>query len=131
MTRFLENSNNFDIENVLEETTDNWFDGIIIYKIIEIKDNEIVSISNKYMIKFKLNKKNKYLLEGDFQRPNILKINENEFATSYIDAIHFWDYSNYCTEIKKIENCSKFKSINYKCLLNDDLFYVGGKWYEI
>ena len=63
MTRFLENSNNFDIENVLEETTDNWFDGIIIYKIIEIKDNEIVSISNKYMIKFKLNKKNKYLYE--------------------------------------------------------------------
>ena len=40
----LHKNNKFEIEQVLEEQTDDCFDPNIIYKIIEVKENELLSI---------------------------------------------------------------------------------------
>ena len=41
-------NNTFEIEQVLEEQTDNYSDPYFVVKKIEVKENELLSISSKY-----------------------------------------------------------------------------------
>ena len=87
--------------------------GTSVYKVIEIRENELISVSSdKTMKKWEL-KNNKFectktiTFQNSNNNCNILKINENEFVTSsYGDkCLKFWnsnDYSNIST-INNIE----------------------------
>ena len=100
-----------------------------VYKIIEIKENELISISlDKTMKIWKLNNENKFecittiYFQNSESSCNILRLNENEFVTSsYEDKyIKFWNSNNYSNiaTINNIESCWTWKNM---CLLENDL----------
>ena len=117
------------IEQTIEEHN-NW-----VYKVIEIKENELISVSyDKTMKIWELNNENKFelLLTITFQNLesncNILKLNENEFVTSSCGdkCIKFWnsnDYSNIIT----IDNIEIEWTLKTMCLLENDLLCIGGE----
>ena len=120
----------YQIEQTLQSHTN------YVMKIIEIKENILISIScDKTMKIWKLNNENKFecFKTINFQNSensycNILKLNENEFVTSsYNDkCIKFWDsndYSNIATINQDIESISTRKNM---CLLENDLLCIGG-----
>ena len=96
--------NNYDIIQVLKEHSD------YVYKMIEIKKNEYISISKdtKYVI-WKINNSNKlyYIQSIKYNdrrdSSNFIKINDNEFAISILneDFIQFWNANTY-TIITKV-----------------------------
>jgi WD40 repeat protein len=103
-------------------------------KVIEIKENELLSVSYDNTMKiWKVNNENKFecFKTINFQNSekscNILKINENEFVTSSESdkCIKFWkeiDISN----ISIIHNIENSYTWNNMCLLEDDILCVGG-----
>ena len=105
-----------------------------VYKIIEIKENELISISyDKTMKIWKLNNENKFeciktiTFQNSESSCNILKLNENEFVTSsYEDkCIKFWNSNDY-SNITTINNIELEWTLKTMCLLEDDILCVGG-----
>ena len=75
-----------------------------VYKVIEIKENELISVSSDKTMKiWKLNNENKFecyktiTFQNSESRCNILRLNENEFVTSsyYDECIKFWNSNDY------------------------------------
>ena len=106
-----------------------------IFKVIEIRDNELISISyDKIMKVWILDKDKKFFCKLNiyFQKNNswcnILKLNENEFVTSSVfdKNITFWNSNNY--SINKIFINIETASDTRKnmCLLQDNILCVGG-----
>ena len=104
-----------------------------VHKVIEIRENELISVSydKTYKIWEKKNDKYESKKSVTFQNSNsdcnILKLNENEFATSsYSDKnLKFWnsnDYSNIAT-LNNIEANWPSRSL---CLIEEDILCVGG-----
>ena len=104
-----------------------------IYRVIEIQENELISVSfDKNMKIWLLNneKQFEFIKTINFQNSesecNYLKLNNNEFAvSSYRDKfIKFWKLNDYSfITINDIENY--FLSQNM-CLLDDNILCVGG-----
>ena len=104
-----------------------------VWNVIEIRDNELISVSlDNTMKKWEI-KNNKFECTKtiNFQNSgyycNILKINENEFVTSSKEdkCIKFWnsnDYSNIAT-INNIEVEWCFRTL---CMINKNVLCVGG-----
>ena len=118
----------------IEQTLIGHYDSVC--KVIEIKQNELISISYDGIMKiWILNNKNKFECISNiiFQKKgwtpycNILKLNNNEFATSsYIDEyIKFWNSNNYSNIITLYNIINTWTQENM-CLLNDNLLCVGG-----
>ena len=106
-----------------------------VYKAIEIKENELISLSyDKTMKIWKLNNENTFecFLNVFFQYYNsycnILKINENEFVTSSCSdsCLKFWNAKNY-KNIATINSISLEWTYDLMCILDNDLLCVGGK----
>ena len=105
-----------------------------VCNVIEIKDNELISLSHDHTMKkweIKNNDKFECTKTTTFQNSNsqcnILKINENEFVTSSCGdkCIKFWnsdDFSN-ITTINNIESDWTSKIL---CIIDDDILCVGG-----
>ncbi len=126
--KLLEN-NKYQIEQYLKGHTN------YVYKVIEIKKNELISISyDKKMKIWKPNTLNQFecIKDIDFMNNNgscdILKLNENECVTSlYTEkCLKFWntDYSNIAT-LSNIVNGSETRQ-NLCLIENDILCVVGG-----
>ena len=105
-------------------------------KIIEIKENELISISlDKTMKIWNLNNENKFecIKSINFQNSencaDIYKLNENEFITSSFDDkyIKFWNSNNY-SNITTINNIVSSWTWKNMCLLENDLLCVGGSY---
>ena len=105
-----------------------------IMKVIEIKDNELISISgDKEMKIWILNKDNIFecitniIFQDEISTSNIFKLNQKEFVTySFIEEnLKFWNSNNYSiiTFIKNIELFGIFQTM---CSLNNDILYVEG-----
>ena len=104
-----------------------------VWNVIEIRDNELVSVSyDKTMKKWEI-KNNKYEctktinFQNNQSHCNILKLNENEFVTSSCGdkCLKFWnsnDYSNIAT-INNVETEWAFRTL---CIIDDDILCVGG-----
>ena len=107
-----------------------------VYKVIEIKENELISVSyDKTMKIWKINNENKFeciktiTFQNTSSMCNILKINKNEFVTSstYDKCIKFWNsyyYSNNST-ITSIEIEWTYQTM---CLIEDDILCIGGNY---
>ena len=118
----------YKVEQSLDEHSD------FVYKIIEVKKNKFVSISKDKSMRIwelKDNNEFKYIKRIIYQNKNsssnILKINDNEFATSSFGNdwnISFWNSNNY-TLIKRFE-IQTYWSRKNMCLLDDDTLCVGG-----
>ena len=117
---------NYQIEQVLKE----YYDTFI--KVIEIKENELISISyNGKMKIWILNNEYKFecittiIFQIYESWSNILKLNEKEFVTLSCDekCIKFYNSNNYFNFLI-INNLEM--NIECVCLLNNDLFCVGG-----
>ena len=122
--------NKYKIEQTLKGHIDS------VYKIIEIKENELISISrDKTMKIWILNKDNKFenitniYFQNSMSVCNILKLNEKEFITSSYDDkyIKFWNIKNY-SNIITIYNINSSRSYKNMCLLDDDLLCIGGDY---
>ena len=105
-----------------------------VYKVIEIKNNELISISwDKTMKIWILNNKKLFecistiYFQNSCSSCNILKLNENEFVTSscYDKSIKFWNSENY-SNISTINNIETDWPVKNLCLLDDDILCVGG-----
>ena len=104
-----------------------------VWNVIEIRDNELISVSyDKTMKKWEL-KNNQFectktiTFQNSNSYCNILKLNDNEFVTSADNnkCIKFWnsnDYSNIST-INNIECDWTFRNM---CKLDDDILCIGG-----
>ena len=104
-----------------------------VRNVIEIRDNELISVSrDKTMKKWEL-KNNQFectktiTFQNSNSYCNILKLNDNEFVTSSDSdkCIKFWnsnDYSNIST-INNIECDWTFRNM---CKLDDDILCIGG-----
>ena len=111
-----------------------------IFKIIEIKNNELISISEDGVMKVWILNNNKLfenILNIKCQKwsyCNILKLNKKEFVTLNINGkfLKFWNSNNY-TFINMINNIQSTSTLNSMCLLNDNLLCIGGikKFYLI
>ena len=104
----------------------------LVWNVIEIRDNELVSVSyDKTMKKWEI-KNNKYECTKtiNFQNSNsycyILKINENEFVTSsYGDkCLKFWNLNDY-SNISTINNIESNWSSRILFLIKEDILCVG------
>ena len=119
--------NNYDVIQVLKEHRD------YVYKMIEIKENEYISISKdtKYAI-WKINTLNKfyYLQSIKYndrrESSNIIKINDNEFAISILNEnfIQFWNASTY-TIITSVNLRANWPRKNM-CLITREILGVCG-----
>ena len=121
--------NKYQIDQILKDHTEG------ARKIIEIKENELISVSyDKTMKIWKLNNENKFECKKTITFQNqksccsILKLNEKEFVTSSCDEkiIKFWkseDYSN----IINIGDIETFWGSQILCLINDDILCIGSK----
>jgi len=124
------NENKYQIEQTLIGHTGD------VLKAIEIKKNELLSISRDRLIKiWIINDKNYYIniLNIIFQYSyfsicNILKLNDKEFVTSstHDECIRFWNSNNY-SYIISINNILSYSyCFQNMCLLENDLLCVGG-----
>ena len=104
-----------------------------VYNVIEIRENELISVSyDKIMKKWEL-KNNKFECTKtiNFQNSNshcnILKINENEFITSYSEdkCIKFWNSNDY-SNIASINDIESDWTSRNMCKLDDDILCIGG-----
>ena len=118
----------YQIEQILEGHT------FWIFKVIEIKENELISISfDKTMKIWKLNKKNKFecittiIFQNKNSNCNLLKLNEKEFVTSSCqdECLKFWNLNNYSL-ITYIDNIKTPWPLKTLSLLANDILCVGG-----
>ena len=117
----------YQIDQILEGHTNQ------VEKIIEIKENELISVSfDKNMKIWKLNNENKFNcyktinFQNSESNCNILKLNKNEFVTSsWADKnLKFWNL-NY-TNIFVMNNIESIWTRKNMCLLEDDILCIGG-----
>ena len=104
-------------------------------KIIEIKENLLVSVScGKEMKVWKKDDKNRNLVyvkdvpfQNDFSCCNIIKLNDNEFATSSVKdkCIKFWNSNNF-DNFKIINNIETHWCLKTMCLIDEDILCVAG-----
>ncbi len=124
------NNNKYKIKQILIGHTRD------VMKVIEIKTNELISISSDNTIKiWILNHKKKYdcILNIIFQSNyslycNIIKVNNKEFITlsGSNNNIKFWNLNNY-SYITTINNIITFSVFCENiCLLEEDLLCIGG-----
>ena len=131
------NDNKYNIEQKLTGHS------IYVFRAIEIRNHELISISNDKTMKiWKLNN-NKYECtntiifqnsnSNSYNYCNVLKVNEDEFVTySQLDkCLKFWNSNNY----SNVSTINNIESIQYKvfplCKLDDDIFCVGGKGFYL
>ena len=104
-----------------------------VYNVIEIRENELISVSyDKTMKKWEL-KNNKYectktiTFQNSESYCNILKINENEFVTSSQSdkCLKFWNSDDY-SNIETINNIETYWTFNLLCMIKEDILFVGG-----
>ena len=104
-----------------------------VMNVIEIRENELISVSyDKTMKKWEI-KNNKYECTKtiNFQNTNsecnILKLNENEFVTSANNdkCIKFWNSNDY-SNISTINNIESNWTYRILCKLDDDILCIGG-----
>ncbi len=121
--------NKYQIDQILKDHSDG------ARKIIEIKDNELISVSyDKTMKIWKLNNENKYeciksiIFQNQKSCCSILKLNEKEFITSSCEEkiLKFWNSDDY-SFIDNIKDIETFWGPQILCLINDDILCVGGK----
>ena len=123
----LKGEDKYEIEQILKGHK-NW-----VMKVIEIRENELISIStDKSMKIWILNKEKKFecittiKFKYKYSFSNILKINEKEFVTSSLsDGLKFWNSNNYSI-IAFINNIEMYWTLKTMCLLNDNILCVGG-----
>ena len=105
-----------------------------VYNVIEIRDNELISVSyDKTMKKWEL-KNNQFectktiTFQNSNNNCNILKLNDNEFVTSsvYDKCIKFWNSNDY-SNISTINNIECDWTSRNMCKLDDDILCIGGK----
>ena len=104
-----------------------------VRNVIEIRENELVSISRDNTIKkWEIKNDNKFectdtkTFQSSNSHCNILKINENEFVTSSCGdkCLKIWNYNNFSyVEVKNIETDKASRTL---CIIGDDLLCVGG-----
>ena len=101
--------------------------------MIEIRENELISVSyDKTMKKWEL-KNNKFectktiTFQNSNSSCNIFKINENEFVTSsYGDkCLKFWNSNDY-SNITTINNIETDWTRSILCMIKEDILCVGG-----
>ena len=105
-----------------------------VYKAIELKQNEIISISNDKTMKIWVfdNKEELKCITNinlsNSNECNIIKLNEKEFAVLFFNdkCIKFWNVNNY-TLITTINDIESSSSLNNMCLLESDILCIGGK----
>ena len=106
-----------------------------VWNIIELRENELISVSfDKTMKKWEIKNDNKYECTKsiNFQNSesacNIIKINENEFATSSCGdkCLKFWNSNDYLN-IATINNIETELTSGSLCKLNENILCVGGK----
>ena len=117
----LKDDNKYEIEASLESHKNT------VLNAIEIKENKIISISlDKTMKIWDLtNFQNIETIENICN--NILKINENEFITSYSEdkCIKFWNSEN-LQNTKIIKDINVTDVVRSMCLFNENLLFIGG-----
>ena len=107
-----------------------------VYKIIAIRDNELISISlDKTMKIWIINNESKFncINTITFQEENswcnILKLNEKEFviSTSFDKCLKFWNSNDYSiiSNINDVEIPEN--TLKNMCLLENDILCVGGE----
>ena len=105
-----------------------------VYNVIEIRENELISVSyDKTKKKWEIiNNKFECTKTITFQNSdsycNILKINENEFVTSSESdkCIKFWNSNDY-SNIASINDIESYWTSRNMCKLDDDILCIGGK----
>lgn len=118
----LTNDNKYIVESTLESHDNE------VFKAIELKENEIISISSDFTMKiWDLNTfKNTRTIVNRYC-DNVLKVNENEFATASMETkkVKFWNLNNYelITEIDGIFPSDCCQSM---CLVEKDILLIGG-----
>ena len=124
------NKKKYEIEQTLIGHTED------VLKAIEIKKNELLSISRDKLMKiWIINDKKNYInilniifQYSNFSLCNILKLNDKEFVTSsnHEECIRFWNFNNY-SYITTINNILSFSYyFQNMCLLEDDLLCITG-----
>jgi len=104
-------------------------------KIIEIKENLLVSVScGKEMKVWKKDDNSRNLVyvkdvpfQDNFSCCNIIRLNDNEFATSSVKdkCIKFWNSNNF-DNFKIINNIETHWCLKTMCLINEDILCVAG-----
>ena len=115
-----------DNKYIVQATLDSHNGGV--FKAIEVKNNVLVSVASDHLMKvwdlneFEINK----TIRNEFT-DNIIKINENEFATASMNnaLIKFWDSNEY-KSIQTINKIVVTDCCQSMCLFNDDILLVGG-----
>ena len=116
-----------------------------VVKVIEFKENELISISNDQQMKFfKINEENNFYCFKSIQFQSednyyitVFKINENEFITASNGdhLLKFWNYNNYSLikEIKDvypnvINDCicllTKVFFVYARIMIKEEFFYL-------
>ena len=123
------NNNEYEIQQILTGNEE------CIFKVIEIRDNELISISfDKIMKVWILDKDKRFFCKLNiyFQKNNswcnILKLNEKEFVTSSVfdKCLKFWNSNNYSMIVKFNDIETASDSRKNMCLLKNDILCVGG-----
>ena len=115
----LTNDNNYKIQSTLSHND-------LIYKVIELKKNEIISISKDGTMKIWNVEDFKNILTIKYICNEILKLNENEFVTySSADSknIKFWGVNNF-EQIETIKNIITYSMM----LFEDDILAICGRF---
>ena len=104
-----------------------------VYNVIEIRENDLISISKDSTMKKWELKNNKYewtktiTFQSYDSFCNILKLNENKFITSsyYDKYLKFWN-SNDFSNIATINNIESYMYPKELCIIKEDLLCIGG-----
>ena len=119
--------NKYNLEQKLNGHTNN------VCNVVEIKENELISVSyDKTMKKWEL-KNNKFectktiTFQNSNSSCNIFKINENEFVTSSSSdkCLKFWNSNDY-SNITTINNIETDWTRSILCMIKEDILCVGG-----
>lgn len=123
----INNDDDLNIEQVLKGHTN------AVYKVIEIDDETLISISSDLTFKVWKKKFDNYICSNTIQFQdyrsycNIIKINDNEFATISVgdSVLKFWDSKTFklIKEIKNIKTCWGMENM---CIIDDNILCIGG-----
>ena len=104
-----------------------------VNNVIEIRENELISVSHDKTMKLWEFKKDKFecskstTFQNSGGNSNILKINEDEFVTSSENdkCIKFWNSCDYSL-ISTINNIETYWNFKILCLIKEYILCVGG-----